>query len=93
MLSQIMEPRLTARSISTADTGMLAQVFESLLHELNRYRPAPTQNEERRAARLRVASLGSTCGILRHDPIELKPEGHQSRLVEFRIADCDHGGG
>jgi len=90
---QIMKPRLVACAVRAADTGMLTEVFESLLHELNRYGPAPTQHEERRAASLRVASFGSTCGILRHDPIELKSEGHQSRLVEFRIAYGDHGAG
>ena len=69
MMPQIMKPRLIARAISTADTSMLAQVFESLLHELNRYRPAPTQDEERCGASLRVASLVSNRGILHHDLI------------------------
>ena len=69
MLPKVVEPRLIARAISTADTGMLAQVFESLLHELNRYRPAPTQDEERCGVSLRVASLVSTRGILHHDLI------------------------
>src|SRR5271165_7065221 len=59
---QIMKPRLVACAIRAADTGMLTEVFESLLHELNRYGPAPTQHKERRAASLRVASFGSTRG-------------------------------
>ena len=69
MLPQIMKPWLIVRAIGTADTGMPAQVFESLLHELNRYRPAPAQDEERCGASFAVASLVSTCGILHHDLI------------------------
>jgi hypothetical protein len=68
IVPQIMEPWLIAGAARPADPGMLAQVWESLLHELCRYRP-PAQDEERCAASLHVASPVSTRAILHRDPI------------------------
>src|SRR5207249_2902864 len=90
-MPHVMQPRLVSSAIGTADTGILAQAFEGLLHELDRDALAFTQDEERRSLALRVAHLSSRRGVLSHNLIEIESKRHQPGLVKLRLGDGDHG--
>jgi hypothetical protein len=85
-VTKIVQPRLVACTVSTADAGLFAKSSKRPPKEVVRYAFAEFGDEERSVHFLRMAGRLSLPDISKHRLIQVASERDQARFVELRSA-------
>ena len=90
-MTQIMKPRLAARTAFAVQTHMLSDLFESPLHHVDR-NPLRVPSDKEKIIRFPGWRIVTT-GVLGKDPDRVRSEKNQTAFEELRVSDRKDGCG